>query len=95
MFALRTLVRIFNADRTAYVKLRNAATCGFLWLMLNVQLAARFAPVMHRILHSYAPGNGPAALARAPAARHGTCYPAHRTAVGWRQLHAYAGLELL
>jgi hypothetical protein len=30
-----------------YVKLRNAVTCGCPWLMLDVQLAARFVPVMH------------------------------------------------
>jgi hypothetical protein len=29
-------------------------TCGCSRLMLDVQLAVRFVPVMHRILHSYA-----------------------------------------
>ena len=36
-----------NAGISAYVKPCSAVTCGFARLMLNVQLAARFAPVMH------------------------------------------------
>ena len=50
-----------------YVKPRDAAACGDPRLMLDVQLAVRFAPVIHRILHSYAPRKrGPRRPARLP-----------------------------
>lgn len=38
-------------------------TCGCFWLMLNVQLAVRFVPIMH--LHSACYGLGSAPAARA------------------------------
>jgi hypothetical protein len=47
-----------NAGISTYVKLRNAVACGDSRTMLNVQLAAQFARLCTRILHSYAPGNG-------------------------------------
>src|SRR5271170_3479128 len=47
-----------NAGISNYVKLRSAVTCGCPQMMLNVQLAARFAPLCTRILHSYAAGKG-------------------------------------
>jgi hypothetical protein len=46
-----------NAGISTYVKLRGAVTCGCPWLILNVQLAARFARLCTRILHSYALGS--------------------------------------
>jgi hypothetical protein len=39
-----------NAGNAAYVKPRNAVTCGYLWRMLNVQRAVRFVLVIYRIL---------------------------------------------
>jgi hypothetical protein len=65
-----------NSANTAYVKLRNAVTCGDSRATLNVQLAARLVPVMHHILHSYAPRSGLRCQARALAACYGTCHPA-------------------
>ena len=43
-----------------YVKPRNAVTCGEPSLMLNVQLAVRFAPVMHPSCIVMPPETGPA-----------------------------------
>ena len=62
-----------NAGISNYVKLRSAVTCGCPRLMLNVQLAARFAPVMHRILHSYAWKRARPPLAVLSPARHAMC----------------------